>query len=240
MKTNNLIVPIAADKPEYEHSLPHIFEADEQGTMLCVKSILGLNLDNFENIWFTILRKHDEKYGISTMLESQFSKLGIRSAKVVILDEPTKDQAETIYQTIQLRKITGSLFIKDADSYFEAEICPGNTIAVFPIEELDVLEPKNKSYVTIDESYYITNIIEKRVVGHHISVGGYSFESAELFCEYYDKLRTIGRLYLSHIIYSMLLGKLSFRPVIVKGYQDWGGGQRDKNVSQHTHTVLQR
>lgn len=222
MKTNNLIVPIAADKPEYEHTLPHVFETDEQGTMLCVKSIFGLNLDDFENIWFTILRKHDEKYGIARSLESQFARLGINNAKVAILDAPTKDQAETVFQTIQLLQLSGSMFVKDADSYFEAEIYPSNSIAVFPIEELDILEPKNKSYVTIDESYYITNIIEKRVVGHHISVGGYAFESSELFCEYYNKLRPIGRLYLSHIIYSMLLGKISFRPLLVEGYQDWG------------------
>ena len=51
----NLIVPIAADRPEYEHTMPYVFNFAEDGVLLCIKSILGLDLRKFEHIYIVIL-----------------------------------------------------------------------------------------------------------------------------------------------------------------------------------------
>ena len=70
--------------------------------------------------------------------------------------------------------------------------------------------------------FYVTNIIEKRIVSHFFSAGGYGFEDSELFCLYYEKLNNKGaQLYLSHIIYSMLLDNIIYRPIIVNNYVDF-------------------
>ena len=138
------------------------------------------------------------------------------------MDESTRDQAETIYQTISKANIKGPVFIKDGDCYFTSDVEPVNAIAAFPIEDLEILDPRDKSYIAVDDMCYVTNIIEKRVVGHFISAGGYSFKDAEDYCTYYNSLRGFGRLYLSHIIYAMLLDKHIFRPIMVKQYKDWG------------------
>ena len=75
----------------------------------------------------------------------------------------------------------------------------------------------------MDNLFYITNIIEKRVIGHLINAGGYCFEDAEIFCRYFEKLMTQNeKLYLSHIVYAMLLDKIDFRPTIVEDFEDWG------------------
>lgn len=221
-KKFNLIVPAAADKPEYEDLFPYIFLPAKDGVMICVKSILGLNLDAFDNIYFTILRKHAERHHIKELLELQFKSCGIGHVRIVILDEPTKNQAETIYQTIKQENITGSIFIKDADGSFEAHVEPHNGVAVYPLEKMEYIDPRNKSYVAVDDMHYITNIIEKRVVSHFFNAGGYCFQSAEDFCRFYSELASYQRLYLSHIIYAMLLHKKTFRPIIVKNYRDWG------------------
>lgn len=218
----SLIVPAAADKAEYSSSLPYIFGLDSDGVIICLKSIMGLELDKFEQIYFTILKKHDERFFVAESLNLQFKRLGIGNAKVVVLDEPTRDQAETVYATVCKESITGGIFIKDADSYFKTETEGINGIAICPIEELDVLTPKDKSYVAVDDMYYVTNIIEKTVVGHYISAGGYFFADVMDFCDYYNRLRSYGKLYLSHIIYAMLLDKKTFRPMIVEDYKDWG------------------
>ena len=76
--------------------------------------------------------------------------------------------------------------------------------------------------MAVDDMYYPTNIIEKNVVGHYISAGGYLISDTETYLRYYNKLRNHGRLYLSHIIYAMLLDKKSFRPMLVEDYKDWG------------------
>ena len=53
---SSLIVPVAADKPEYNNKLPYVFAFGEDGIIICIKSILGLPLDRFDRIYFTILR----------------------------------------------------------------------------------------------------------------------------------------------------------------------------------------
>lgn len=220
-QVRNLLVPVAADKEEYSEGLPYLFGLDKDGITICLKSILGMNLSQFDHIYFTILKKHDEKYYLSENLHLQFKRLGLHQARVVVLDESTDDQAETIYRTIQQEGIEGGLFVKDADSYFTTEASQVNGIAIFPIEELEVLSPKDKSYVAVDDMYYVTNIIEKSVIGHYISAGGYVF-NVNMFKAYYQRLRGYGRLYLSHLIYAMLLDKQSFRPIMVEDYKDWG------------------
>lgn len=220
--TKSLIVPVAADKAEYADGLPYVFSFDKDGVLICIKSILGLDLSKFDEIYFTVLKKHDERFFIVDIMNLQFKRLGLRNAKVVVLDKTTEDQAETVYQTILREKIEGSIFIKDSDCYFRTELGQGNSIAIFPIEELEVLAPKDKSYVAVDDMYYLTNIIEKSVVGHYINAGGYSLNRAEDFIDYYLRLRDYGRLYISHIIYAMLLDKKSFRPMLVEDYRDWG------------------
>jgi len=217
----SLIVPAAADKPEYENGIPYIFGQDQDGVAICVKSVMGLDLKQFDKVYFTILKKHNERFFIEDLMNLQFKRLGITNAKVVVLDNSTADQAETVYQTIEQERIAGTIFIKDADCYFKTDMSSGNGVAIYPIESLDVLAPKDKSYVAVDDMYYITNIIEKSVVGHYISAGGYLVNTKD-FLHYYKELRNFGKLYLSHIIYAMLLDKKTFRPMMVEEYKDWG------------------
>lgn len=223
MKRCSLIVPIAADKPEYESHIPFVFRMDDSGAMYCLKAILGLELDAFEHIYITILKKHADLYGVAGMLRLQIERLKLKNVHICILETITRNQAETIYQTIQQEGIKGAIYIKDSDGYFKGEIVIQNGVAVCPIEKLPVLNPQNKSYVKIDNLFYITNIIEKRVIGQLINAGGYCFEDAELFCAYFEKLmKQNEKLYLSHIVYAMLLDKIDFRPTIVKDFEDWG------------------
>lgn len=225
-----LIVPISADRPEYEVKLPYVFTQDSDGTMLCVKSILGLPLEQFNNIFFVILRKHDEHYFIKEQLLLQFRRFNLTNAQIITLDEPTSSQAETIVRAIKSANIEGCIFIKDADGYFTAdEILQQNGVTVYPLEELSLVDPQHKSYVAVDDMNYITNIIEQRIVSHFFNAGGYCFEDATDFCKYYNKLKDYGPLYLSHIIYAMMLDRYIFRPIDIKNYQDWELGRTITN-----------
>lgn len=220
-KKFTLLIPAAVDKPAYKNQIPHIFTPDKEGILICLKSILGLNLDNFDDIYFTILRKHAEKYDIDTLLRLQLKRLGLEKAKIVILDNPTSTQAETIAKTIRQENIEGPIFIKDADSYFAAEILPENGVVVYPLEKLELVDPRNKSYVAVDDMQHVTNIIEKRIVSNLFNAGGYCFGNAEDFLEAYDRHKALGSIYLSHLIYSMLLNGHLFRPIRALDYSDW-------------------
>lgn len=217
----NLIVPIASDKEEYNTIMPRVFGFYEDGTVLCVKAIEGLDLSRFENIYYVILRKHNERYSVSELLQMQFRHKGWKNAKVVILDSPTRSQAETVYQTIKQEGITGGIFVKDSDGYFECDFTMSNGIATYPLDYLDIVDPKHKSYVSIDNQYYITNIIEKKIISRFFNAGGYLFDNAQLYCSYYERFQEESRLYLSHLVYAMLLDNISFRPFEAENYIDW-------------------
>ena len=217
-----LIVPIAADKPDYLHKLPQPFHLDDEGTMYCVKAITGLPLDSFDDIFFVILRTHDERFMLSEQLTMQFRRQNLTRARVTILDQPTNSQTETVARAIEVNGIQGVVFIKDADCYFTTdEILPQNGVSIYALENLPIVDPQHKSYVAVDDMFYVTNIIEKRVVSHFFSAGGYCFEDAQEFCRYYERLKEYSPLYLSHVIYSMLLDKKIFRPIQIEDYQDW-------------------
>ena len=216
----SLIVPAAAHKESYDKQLPKIFHLNNKGVSLCVDAIMGLDLGLFSHIYFTILHQHDMLYGISAMLRIQLDRIGLRNAKIVELEHPTSSQVDTIYQTICKEHISGPIFIKDADCSFTAEIYPQNGIVVYPLEKLTMVNPQHKSYVAIDDMSYITNTIEKRVIDHYFNAGGYCFDNASTFCNYCERYIGQHGLYLSHIIYAMLLDKQIFRPFIANNYKD--------------------
>ncbi len=218
----NLIIPLCADKPEYENNIPYLFNFASDGISLCIKAISGLDLSFFERIYIVLLKKHDERYCLSELLNIQLKKLKLRNVKIVILDFPTYSQVETVYQTIKKENIQGGIFVKDADGYFSGDFIMCNSIAIYPLDKLDMVSPKNKSYVKLDDGYYITNIIEKKIISRYFNAGAYIFEDVAQFCAYYERMSGYDGLYMSHLVYAMLLDGIPFRPFEVKDYQDWG------------------
>ena len=220
----SLIIPAAANKSEYTEQMlmPKIFQINKYGISYCVQAALSLDLNKFDNVYFTILKEHDTLFSISDMLKYQFKRLGI-NADIIILDKPTTSQAETIYETICKANIEGSIFIKDADCAcsLDTDIYPQNGIVVYPLESMSLVDPQHKSYVAIDDMLYITNTIEKRVIDHYFNAGGYCFENVEDFIKHYNELKNENGLYLSHIVYSMLLNNCVFRPFIADDYTDF-------------------
>lgn len=86
---------------------------------------------------------------------------------------------------------------------------------------MSVVDPQHKSYVADDNMRYITNIIERRVIGHLFNAGGYCFENVNEFISYYILHMRDSQVNLSHIVYEMLLNSEHFVPLRVKGYKDF-------------------
>ncbi len=219
----SLIVPIAADDEDHPDKMPYVFCLDNNGVMLCVRAIQGLNLDVFDEIYFTILRKHAEKFYLPDLFMLQFKRLGIQNAHLVILDEPTHSQVETVYKTVIRENIRGGIFVKDADGYYKSDVRRDNSVALFTLEQLHMLDPQHKSYVSVDDMYNLTNIIERKVISHYFNAGGICFDNVDDFLYYYKQLLKENlHICMSHIVYSMLLDGKNFRPIITKDYMDWG------------------
>ena len=216
-----MIVPIAASFDSSIKFPPKVFQKNTT-SLYGIESILSLkNVKAFSTIYFSLLKRHSVKWNLKKLFEEELKRLGLTRAKVIELDEATKNQPETIYRTIKKANISGPIFIKDADCSFTCKVSPENLVAIYPLEKLSWVNPQHKSYVCVDDNFYITNIIEKRVIGNFFSAGGYGFKDSQDFCDAFEKIGNQTGLYLSHIVYSMLLDGFQFRPIEVENYVDF-------------------
>ena len=222
----NLIIPVAGKSSRYPGMRPKWLLTHPSGKLMVVESIAGLDLDTFKKIYVVALQEHESQYGFSEGLgrcffdafgESTYKKLDI-----VLLDSETRNQPETIFQAIEKKNIQGPIFIKDSDNFFKCSVSHGNFVTTYDISTMESVNAGNKSYVVTDDNGIITSIVEKKVISSEFCAGGYSFESAGIFRDSFVKLRDHDSLYISHMIYSMMLDGAEFGTDLASSYIDWG------------------
>jgi len=74
----------------------------------------------------------------------------------------------------------------------------------------------------MNEHGEVLTIVEKNVISSDFCCGLYSFKDAREFVETYKSIKMEGEIYVSHVIYKMLLNGIRFHNRSVSGYVDWG------------------
>jgi hypothetical protein len=139
----------------------------------------------------------------------------------VYLEEQTKNQPETIYQGLIKRGTIGQFVVKDCDNVFSSPIMNANFVSYYDIR-LHKVNANNKSYIQTNEYGHITNIVEKQVVSNFFCCGMYSFTNTTQFCSYYERLANFPDLFVSDIIFKMVMDNIHFYSIPVTDYVDWG------------------
>lgn len=227
---HNLIIPAAGLSSRFANVRPKWMLTHPSGDMMLISGIRGINLDVFTNIYFVFLKKHiDEHFksieNLYNAFKIQLSQTYFDKLKIIILDNPTNSQPETIVKAIKQENITGTIFLKDCDDYFEVDLnnnLDDNFICVYNLGKAKKIHASNKSYVTVNDLGLITNIIEKKVISDTFCCGGYGFKSAEEYVKTYESIKEYENLYTSHVIYKMILDSSFFRIKDVDNYYDWG------------------
>ena len=191
---------------------------------MVTESILGLNLDFFDNIWFICLQEHEDKYQFMKGLVSELDEVGLRAkSNIVLLPEQTDSQSETVYTFLSGQELEGFVFIKDSDGFYRCDVEERNQVAYFDLNDMDDINARTKSYIELDVNNVITNIVEKKVVSSTFSSGGYGFADAKEFCKTFEKLQDMdGECYISHIIFEMMLSGSTFYGKRTTDFKDWG------------------
>lgn len=219
-----IIVPCAGSSSRFPNMAPKWMLPDHDGVPMVVRAVEGLNRKR-EDFVFTILRSHEELFGASKGLEHAFGG----KVECLILDEPTKSQSETVARTLEACRIEGPFLVKDSDNFFELVNVeePFNYISVSSLNDFDMINARNKSYVQVDQENTVLGIREKHVISDLFSVGGYYFQSGKEFLDAFNKLSgsdrlEAGELYISEIISYMILEGAAFQTKRALRYQDWG------------------
>ena len=163
-----LVLPCAGRSTRFPDMRPKWSLTHPNGKMMITQGISGLDLSNFSSIKMSVLKSDVDKYNLINAIYKSFEEFKI-DFELLILDEPTSSQSETISLMITQMNIEGEIYIKDCDDFFV-------------------------------------------------------FSDSIEFVETYNKIknRVDGEIYVSHVIYEMLLNDKSFKIQEVKNYEDWG------------------
>jgi len=204
-RKNILVIPAAS--PKYEKSFSHVFNYNEDGIINIIEGILKMPYNEFEKIYVTITSVINSKYNIANRLIEECVNNNIDNFEVVILDDSTRNQVETVFKTISMdNNIDGGIFIKDADSIIQINEIPDNdTVYTYKLENVDMIRPTTKSYVAKTNEDIVTNIIEKRVIGSEFCAGGYYFSDIFSFIDYCVELSEYDNLYMSDLMFHSIL-----------------------------------
>jgi len=221
-----LIVPMAGRSSRFPNMRPKwMLTHPMTNRFMVTESILGLNLDFFDSIYFICLQEHENQYKFVKGFTEELEELGLnQKSNIVLLLNQTKSQSETVYKFLSNNPISGFIFIKDSDGYYECNLVEEkNQIAYFDLNDMDDINARTKSYVEFDINRMVTNIVEKQVISSTFSSGGYGFAEAQEFCATYEKLQNMeGECYISHLIFQMMLSGSTFYGTKTRNFKDWG------------------
>jgi len=219
-----VLVPCAGRSSRYPNMPPKWLLPDQDGVPMVVRAVEKLHVAPADLV-FTFLAEHEEMFGVRSGLAKAFGT----EVATVVLETPTKSQSETVAVTLKRLAISEAFLVKDSDNVFELDgiASPTSYVTVASLNDFDQINPRNKSYVTVDQEEFITAIREKQVISEHFSVGGYFFRSATSFLDAFDELSrapsvSATELYISEIISYLLLNGEPFKMRHARGYMDWG------------------
>lgn len=238
---NNLILPVAGLSSRYPNMRPKWLLTMPDGKLMIEKSITGLEINKFNKVYVVVLKEHLTKYVDKKKIIKSLKENISKRIKIVVLNKPTTCQAETVYRAIKIENIRGPIFVKDCDNMFSLKINKSlaNEVAILNLNKTELIEAKSKSYVTFDKLNKITNIIEKKVISNFFCCGGYSFGSAGDYVKYSKKLLAKSSdVYISHVVFSMILDNKIFRVNEVSNYTDWGTLREFRNWQKKHLTIF--
>jgi hypothetical protein len=218
-----LIVPMAGRSSRFPNMKPKWMLTHPSGRFMVIEAIKGLNLTDFNKIIFVCLEEHEALHGFTKGFNEELEALGLlEKSSILYLKETTKHQSETVAKAIASYDIKEAIFVKDSDNFFTATYTGNNTVCFSDLNSSGLIKPKNKSYISVDENGIINNIVEKQVISSSFCVGGYGFESAEEFMRHLNNIQSDNEVYLSNVIFEMILNDKPFKSTPVENYKDWG------------------
>lgn len=233
-----LLLPVAGNSSRFPGMRPKWLLTMPSGDLMYEQAIKKLDLMQFEKIRLVVLRDHLERYISEGVLTKALGGLGHPDVSAIILEKPTSSQSETVANAIKAGRLTGPMFIKDCDNEFSVRWSGGNEVSVINLSNVDFVDAKNKSYVSLNPLGHIDNIVEKEVISTLFCSGGYGFKSADDFLKAFRKIEKIGEIYVSHVIYQMILDGEVFTPIDAHDYTDWGTAKEYLDYKNRFVTVF--
>jgi hypothetical protein len=215
-------LPIAGRSSRFKGMRPKWLLTMPDGKLMLEKAVEKLAMSDFDRVIVVCLREHLDKYLSLESLRKVLTGIGHSTVDICVLDTPTSSQSETVALALERSEVTGSFYVKDCDNMFSIRWNGGNEIAVLDLNNVGLIDAKNKSYVIADALGNVSNIVEKQVISNYFCCGGYGFSSSKEFLSHFRSIESTNEIYISHVIYSMLISGEQFHISKADSYVDWG------------------
>jgi hypothetical protein len=143
-----------------------------------------------------------------------------------LLDGPTQSMVHTLRSLLVDLESDEEFIVKDCDNIVGLDICQldigPNVISYVDLKEHPNVVAHNKSFLKINGSMILDDIIEKEIVSPYINVGCVKFGSASSFLSALNAFEGSGELYVSDIVRVLISRGELFHAVKAEIYEDWG------------------
>ncbi len=237
----NLILPVAGQSSRYPGMRPKWLLTMPDGKLMIEKSVALFDRSKFSRIVVIALKEHVNKYSSRNILLKNLKKSISKKVELVELDKETSCQAETVLKGILKANIKGGIFIKDVDNIFSQKITSKNSnqISTINSKKIELLDAKSKSYINFNKMGKVINIVEKKVISDYFCCGAYEFKSSKDFIYYSKKcLNLSNNVFISDVIFSMILDNHYFSFTEADNYIDWGTLREFRNFQNKFFTIF--
>jgi hypothetical protein len=223
MESGTILLPVAGRSSRFPGMRPKWLLTAPSGELMLEKALRSIDGYKKCRVIVGALSVHlNQMHGRDALLRA----LGDR-AEIVEFEETTNGPAVTVAEMIKRASVSGSIFIKDCDSWFDAPYGTfDNSVCVVDLRQFpDTHNIPAKSFVVMNKNLLIEEIREKHICSPYISVGGYGFADAGQFMSCYERLSrdaTDAESYVSHLILEGIHQGFVFKGIIVSGYCDVG------------------
>jgi hypothetical protein len=218
-----LIIPAAGKSSRYPNMKPKWMLTHPSGKLMIEKVIDGLEINNYEKIYFTVLKEHCVEYEADFILKQAFPD---DIFEVVIIESPTSSSPETVYQCVKLKNIKGNIVVKDCDCLVKYSVPNAiNFVVGLPLtKKPDIKNIQQKSFIIVNQDDIVQEIVEKKVVSDNICLGVYGMNVDDMIASYEKLLNVLPQeMYFSHIISDLIdTSNKIFKAIEAEDFIDWG------------------
>jgi NDP-sugar pyrophosphorylase family protein len=217
--TMEVIIPCAGASTRFPDTRPKYLLGDYKSKLM-IEYVIDQYVDLYP-VHVVILKQHDIQYDVQKTLHEIYGD----KVNVIVLNEQTSGPAETIYQAIHANNISGSILIRDCDSFFSHEMnSDSNCVYVAALSDYPtVRNPASKSFVIPNSQNIISTIVEKKIVSDYFCVGGYQFKNSLDFLNAFDKISHVkSETFVSDCIEYLISDGKVFNSILITDWVDVG------------------
>jgi len=223
-----LIIPAAGlssrfglDKPKFLLQSPH-------GRPMIAEGLMGFkNLETSKIDSVCIITQKQFLEGLSIQaLTKEIQKIIPRPVNFKLIDGPTQSMVQTLTSMLVDLDSDNEFIVKDCDNSIGVDLSVltqnKNAISYVDLRDYPNVVAHNKSFIKINSSLLLDEIIEKEIVSPFINVGCVKFGSVSSFLSAVNDFQINGELFVSDIVRVLISRGEIFHTIKADTYDDWG------------------